>query len=140
YIMFLRRPGGQSQFSTPLSFSASSQSPMNKLQIWILDHLDQNITVGQMAAHVNMSSRNFARVFAREFQMTPGEYLERVRVEAARKQLEDTDDSVDDVAASVGFMSTSTMRRAFSRVLDVSPSSYRSRFRPRLLGLNTDIA
>src|SRR5439155_2995928 len=85
YVMFLRRPGGQSQFSTPLSFSASAQSPMNKLQVWILDHLDENLSVQRMAAQVNMSSRNFARIFARDFQMTPGEYLERVRVEAARK-------------------------------------------------------
>jgi transcriptional regulator GlxA family with amidase domain len=131
FVMFLRRPGGQSQFSTPLSFRASSQSVMNKLQVWILDHLDENLTVDQMARHVNMSSRNFVRVFGREFQMTPGEYLDRVRIEAARKRLEDTDETIENVAAVVGFMTTSTMRRAFLRVLDVTPSDYRARFRPR---------
>ena len=129
YVMFLRRPGGQSQFSTPLSFAASAQSPLNRLQVWILDHLHENLTIERMAAHVNMSSRNFARVFAREFQLTPGEYLDRVRVEAARKRLEETNDTMEQVAAATGFVTASTMRRAFLRVLDVTPNGYRERFR-----------
>jgi transcriptional regulator GlxA family with amidase domain len=126
FIMFLRRPGGQSQFSTPLSYSASAQSPLNRLQIWILNHLHENLTVEQMASHA--SSRNFARVFAREFQMTPGEYLDRVRVEAARKRLEETQETVERIAAASGFVTASTMRRAFRRVLDLSPDDYRARF------------
>jgi transcriptional regulator GlxA family with amidase domain len=129
YIMFMRRPGGQSQFSAPMSFNASSESPMNRLQVWILDHLDENLTVERLAARVNMSSRNFARVFGREFQMTPGEYLDRVRVEASRKRLEDTDETIESIAAAVGFVNASTMRRAFLRVLDVTPGDYRARFR-----------
>ena len=129
YVLFLRRPGGQSQFSTPLSFNASAQSAMNRLQVWILDHLDENLTVERLAAQVNMSARNFARVFTRQFQMTPGEYLDRVRIEAARKRLEDTDETVDSIAAAVGFVTASTMRRAFLRVLDVTPAGYRARFR-----------
>ncbi len=127
YVMFLRRPGGQSQFSTPLSFNASSQSTMNRLQIWILDHLAEELTVERLAAQARMSPRHFARTFSREFQMTPGEYLDRVRVEAARKRLEDTDDGVEQIAAAVGFGTASTMRRAFLRVLDIGPTDYRAR-------------
>jgi transcriptional regulator GlxA family with amidase domain len=129
YVMFLRRPGGQSQFSAPLAFNASSESSLNRLQIWILDHLDENLTVDRLAAQANMSPRNFSRVFAREFQMTPGEYLDYVRIEAARKRIEDTDEAIDSIASSVGFVTASTMRRAFLRVLDVTPSGYRLRFR-----------
>ncbi len=133
YIMFLRRPGGQSQFSVPLSFSASAQSPLNRLQVWILDHLHEKLSVERMATQVHMSARNFTRVFTREFQMTPGEYLDRVRVEAARKRLEETRDTVEHVAAAAGFRNPSTMRRAFLRVLDVTPNAYRARFRTRPL-------
>ncbi|MBV9266628.1 MAG: DJ-1/PfpI family protein [Acidobacteriaceae bacterium] len=129
YVMFVRRPGGQSQFSTPMSFNASSQSVMNGLQIWILDHLAEKLPVDRLAAHAKMSPRHFARVFAREFQMTPGEYLDRVRVEAARKRLEESDEGVEQIAAALGFGGPSTMRRAFLRVLDITPADYRARFR-----------
>lgn len=129
FVMFLRRPGGQSQFSTPLSFRASSESAMNRLQIWILDHLGEDLTIERMAVRINMSTRNFARVFRREFHMTPGEYLDRVRLEAARKRLEDTDGTIEVIAETVGFTNGSTMRRAFRRILDVSPGQYRARIR-----------
>jgi transcriptional regulator GlxA family with amidase domain len=131
YVMFLRRPGGQSQFSTPMSFNASSQSAMNRLQVWILDHLAEGLTVERLAGQAKMSPRHFARVFAREFQMTPGEYLDRVRIEAARKRLEDADDAVAHIAAEVGFGTASTMRRVFLRLLDITPADYRARFRLR---------
>lgn len=129
YVMFLRRPGGQSQFSTPLSFTGSAQSPLSKLQIWIINHLHEALNVEQMAARVNMSPRNFARVFRRQFQMTPGEYLDHARVEAARKRLEETNETIENVAEATGFLTASTMRRAFGRVLDVTPADYRARFR-----------
>jgi transcriptional regulator GlxA family with amidase domain len=133
FVVFLRRPGGQSQFSTPLSFAASSQSALNRLQVWMLDHLHERLTVARLAARANMSPRNFARVFRREFLMTPGEYLDNVRVEAARKRLEETPETVDRIAAATGFGSASTMRRVFARLLDVSPAAYRDRFRQRAL-------
>ena len=129
HIMFLRRPGSQSQFSTPLSFNGASQSAMNRLQFWILNHLAEDVTVERLAAQAKMSPRHFARIFVREFQFTPGEYLDHVRVEVARKRLEDTDDAVEEVAAAVGFGTASTMRRVFLRVLDVGPADYRARFR-----------
>lgn len=131
YVMFLRRSGGQSQFSTPLSFAASSQSPLNKLQVWILDHLHKPLTIEQMAERAHMSPRNFARVFRRQFHMTPGAYLDNVRVEAARKRLEETTDTIEAIAEAIGFGNASTMRRAFMRILDVTPADYRARFRSR---------
>lgn len=129
YVMFLRRPGGQSQFSTPLSFLASSDSMLGKLQIWILENLHQHPSIETMAARVNMSPRNFSRVFTRQFNMTPGEYLTRLRVEAARKYLEETSDGVSSIASKTGFRSAETMRRSFLRILDVNPNDYRNRFR-----------
>jgi transcriptional regulator GlxA family with amidase domain len=129
YVMFLRRPGGQSQFSTPLSFLASSDSMLSKLQVWILENLHQRPSIDTLAARANMSPRNFSRVFARQFNMTPGEYLTRLRVEASRKYLEETGDGVASIASRTGFRSAETMRRAFLRILEVNPNDYRSRFR-----------
>jgi transcriptional regulator GlxA family with amidase domain len=129
YVMFLRRPGGQSQFSTPMSFTASSESPLNKLQVWVLENLQQRLSVERLASRVNMSPRNFARLFARDFGMAPGEYLTRVRIEAARKRLEETNEGVERIAAETGFQTAETMRRAFLRILKVNPNDYRSRFR-----------
>ena len=133
YVMYLRRPGGQSQFSTPLSFHISSESAMNRLQVWILDHLAEELTVERLAAQAQMSPRHFARIFPRDFRMTPGQYLDRMRIEAARKRLEDSDEAMEQIAAAVGFGVPSTMRRAFLRVLDITPAEYRSRFRVQAL-------
>jgi len=127
--MFLRRPGGQSQFSTPLAFVSSSDSSLNKLQTWILENLHQQLSIETLAAKVNMSPRNFSRVFVQQFGMPPGEYLTRVRVEAARKSLEETGEGVAHIASKTGFRSPETMRRAFLRVLEVNPKDYRDRFR-----------
>ena len=129
YVMFLRRPGGQSQFSTPLSFAASADSPLNNLQVWILENLQKRLSVETLAARVNMSPRNFSRVFARDFGTTPGNFLNRVRVEAARKRLEETGEGVERIASETGFGTAETMRRAFFRILGVGPNDYRSRFR-----------
>ena len=129
YVMFLRRPGGQSQFSTPMSFAASSESPLNKLQVWVLENLQQRLSVERLASRVNMSPRNFARLFTRDFGMAPGEYLTRVRIEAARKRLEETNEGVERIATETGFRTAETMRRTFLRILKVNPNDYRSRFR-----------
>jgi transcriptional regulator GlxA family with amidase domain len=129
YVMYLRRPGGQSQFSTPLSFTASSESPLNKLQVWILENLHHQLSIERLASQVNMSPRNFARIFARDFGMAPGEYLTRVRIEAARKRLEETNEGVERIASETGFRNAETMRRAFLRILRVNPNDYRSRFK-----------
>jgi transcriptional regulator GlxA family with amidase domain len=128
-VMFLRRPGGQSQFSAQLAAQSADRQPIRELQVWMADHLAADLSVEALAAHVAMSPRNFARVFAREVACTPARFVERIRVEAARRRLEESPHGVDRVAADCGFGSAESMRRAFLRVVRVTPSAYRSRFR-----------
>jgi transcriptional regulator GlxA family with amidase domain len=127
-VLFLRRPGGQSQFSAQLAVQAADREPLRDLQAWIAEHPSRDCSVKALARRVAMSPRNFARVFPRELGTTPARYVERVRVEAARRRLEESSDGVDGVAAACGFGTSETMRRAFLRTLRVPPSAYRSRF------------
>ena len=127
-VLFLRRPGGQSQFSAQLAAGAPRQDALHDLQGWIAANLDSDLSVPALAERAFMSGRNFARVFRREFGQTPAVYVEAVRVERARQQLEAGDESVEEIARRCGFGSVETMRRAFRRTLGVSPSGYRERF------------
>ena len=127
-VVFLRRPGGQAQFSALLSAQMAEREPIRDLQAWILEHPGRDLSVEALARQVAMSPRNFCRVFVREVGMTPGRFVERVRVEAARRLLEETSRGVSDVAAACGFGGPETMRLAFRRTLAVSPKRYRSRF------------
>jgi transcriptional regulator GlxA family with amidase domain len=127
-VFFLKRPGGQAQFSVQLSAQIAEREPLRDLQTWISDHLDADLSVEALARRAAMSSRNFCRVFVREVGMTPGRFVERARLEAARRLLEDSARSVPAVAAACGFGSAETLRLAFQRALGVSPKTYRSRF------------
>ena len=127
-VFFLKRPGGQAQFSAQLSTQMAEREPLRDLQAWILDHPGLDLSVDALARRAAMSPRNFFRVFVREIGMTPGRFVERVRVEAARRLLEETTRGIPDVAAACGFGSPETMRIAFRRALGVNPQSYRSRF------------
>lgn len=127
-VFFLKRPGGQAQFSVQLSAQIAEREPLRDLQAWIADHPDADLSVDALARRAAMSPRNFCRVFMREVGMTPGRFVERVRVEAARRLLEDSTRGVPQVAAACGFGSAETMRIAFRRALGVSPKVYRSRF------------
>jgi transcriptional regulator GlxA family with amidase domain len=128
-VLYLRRPGGQSQFSAALSLQASERQPMLELQSWILENLEQPLTVASLAARVAMSPRNFARVFQREMRLTPGRFVERLRVETARRRLQETRLSLKQVARECGFGSLGSMRTVFRRVLGVPPGQYRGHFR-----------
>ena len=128
-VMYLKRPGGQSQFSAQLRLQSADREPLRELQAWIADHLDADLSVPALARRVAMSPRHFARVFTDQVRATPARVVERVRVEAARRRLEETQDGVESVAAACGFGSAEVMRRAFLRTLRVSPATYRSRFR-----------
>jgi transcriptional regulator GlxA family with amidase domain len=127
-VVFLKRPGGQAQFSAQLSTQLAERAPLRELQAWILEHPGVDLSVAALARRVAMSPRNFFRVFVREIGMTPGRFVERVRVEAARRLLEETTRGVVNVATACGFGSPETMRIAFRRTLGVSPKGYRSRF------------
>jgi transcriptional regulator GlxA family with amidase domain len=131
-VLFLRRPGGQSQFSNQLAIQVADREPLRELQEWIADHLSADLSVSALADRVAMSPRHFARVFAAELNMTPARFVEVQRVEAARRRLEESSDGVDAIAATCGFGSAEVMRRAFLRTVRVSPTDYRSRFRSSL--------
>ncbi|MDD5169940.1 MAG: GlxA family transcriptional regulator [Syntrophales bacterium] len=127
-VLFLRRPGGQSQFSASLAAQASERKALLELQIWMAENLSGRLTVETLAARAAMSPRNFARVFVRELGITPARYVERLRLEAARQDLERTDKSLEEIASVCGFGSAELMRRAFHRGLGISPGRYRDHF------------
>ena len=127
-VVFLKRPGGQSQFSTHLAAQTRAEGPLAELPEWIAEHLDGDLTVATLSAHVAMSPRNFARVFRGEFGVTPAKYVETTRIEQARHRLEEGRLSLDEVAGACGFGSSERMRRTFERHLRVVPRDYRRRF------------
>jgi transcriptional regulator GlxA family with amidase domain len=135
-VMFLKRPGGQSQFSAHLAAQSMPRSSLEQLPQWIVEHLDADLSVESLAARIAMSPRNFARVFRRELGVTPAKFVERARLEEARRILEDTEMSVDAIAERCGFSSAERMRRTFHRHLHVVPRDYRLRFdhRPTAAG------
>jgi len=128
-VLFLKRPGGQSQFSAQLAAQSAEREPLRDLQAFISDHPEADLAVESLAQRVAMSPRHFARVFRREVGLTPAKFILRVRVEAARRRLEESREDVESVASRCGFGSAEVMRRAFLRTVRVSPSDYRSRFR-----------
>ncbi len=132
-VMFLRRPGGQSQFSRYLRNQANKPGPVRDLQSWILENLADDLSVDALAARLAMSPRNFTRVFVRETGMPPAKYVEEVRLDAARQRLEQTRDGVDRIAANTGFGNSINLRRVFERHLQLSPTEYRERFYARML-------
>lgn len=127
-VFFLKRPGGQAQFSAQLATQLAERAPLRDLQAWIMEHPGDDLSIDALARRVAMSPRNFFRVFVREVGMTPGRFVERVRVEAARRLLEETSRGIPDVADACGFGGPETMRLAFRRTLGVNPRGYRSRF------------
>ncbi|MEU4830676.1 DJ-1/PfpI family protein [Streptosporangium sp. NPDC023615] len=127
-VVYLQRPGGQSQFSTPLSTRTPRREPLRDLQGWIEDHLGADLSVRALAEHVNTSVRHFSRVFGAEVGMTPARYVERARTAAARRLLESTDEPLDRIAARVGLGTPETLHRVFRRHLTISPGEYRRRF------------
>jgi transcriptional regulator GlxA family with amidase domain len=130
-VMFVRRPGGQSQFSSLLDLQAADREPLRELQTWVAEHLDQDLSIERLAQRVCMSPRNFCRVFHSQVGWTPARFVERLRVEAARRRLEESDGGLDRIARECGFGSADSMRRSFLRVLRVAPSDYRCRFHAR---------
>ena len=127
-VIFLKRPGGQSQFSGVLSAQQATQPALRDLQAWIVGHLDEDLSVPALATRAGMSERSFARAFRREVGQPPAAYVEALRVERARQLLEDGAPSLDAVARATGFGSAEVLRRAFHRRVGVSPAAYRDRF------------
>jgi transcriptional regulator GlxA family with amidase domain len=128
-VLFMRRPGGQAQFSNTLESQSVQISGLRELQAWIADHLDDDLSVSALAQRAFMSPRNFARVFASQTGQTPGRYVESLRIERARTLLQGGERTIEGVAMACGFGTVETLRRSFSRRLGVSPSDYRDRFK-----------
>lgn len=127
-VLFLKRPGGQSQFSTYLSAQTAASGPLGKVLTHIHDHLGEDLSVATLAKLAAMSPRNFARVFFKETGTTPAKFVERARIEQARRILEDTQLPIETVARECGFRNAERMRRTFQRNLHVVPRDYRKRF------------
>jgi transcriptional regulator GlxA family with amidase domain len=132
-VVFLRRPGNQAQFSAQLAGQLASREPLRDVQRWIAEHPAADLSVEALASQASLSPRQFARAFAAEVGMPPGRYVDQVRLEAARRRLEDTADGVEQTARSCGYGTPEAMRRAFVRALGVSPGEYRRRFRPAVI-------
>ena len=128
FVLFLRRPGGQSQLSASLSAQASEMRAIHELQVWIAENLHKDLSVQRLAERTAMSVRNFERVFTRELGKTPSHYVLQMRAEAARRQLERTDKGFKQIAMAAGFGSADVMRRAFVRLLGITPRHYRNQF------------
>jgi transcriptional regulator GlxA family with amidase domain len=127
-VMFLKRPGGQSQFSAHLAAQTSERSGVREVQDHVLAHLKDDLSVPALAARAGMSERSFARVFRSETGTTPAEFVEQARIDAARRLAEDSDLPAKRLADAVGYANVDGFRRAFGRRLGVSLVEYRRRF------------
>jgi transcriptional regulator GlxA family with amidase domain len=136
-VFYLRRPGFQAQFGNLLP-DYESENIAQKIQRWVTGHLHESIEVTRIADYMNMSTRNFTRVFHKETGMPPAKFIEKLRVEAARKYLEDTDIPLERIAEQCGLSNLVSMRRIFLRHLMTTPSDYRRAFRTALKDTEID--
>ncbi|MGV9290637.1 GlxA family transcriptional regulator [Streptomyces sp. NPDC003719] len=129
-VVFLRRPGNQAQFSAQLAAQTARREPLREVQQWITEHPTEDLSVESLAARAALSPRHFARAFQAETGTTPGRYVDRVRLEHARRLLEDGGDGIEEISRASGYGTPEAMRRAFVKALGTSPAEYRRRFRP----------
>ncbi|OEV24699.1 AraC family transcriptional regulator [Streptomyces nanshensis] len=128
-VVFLHRPGNQAQFSTQLAAQSAQREPLREVQQWISEHTDGDLSVAALAERARLSPRHFARAFLAETGMTPGRYVDRVRLEQARRLLEESTGGIAEISRACGYGTPEALRRAFVRVLGSSPAEYRRRFR-----------
>jgi len=127
-VVYLKRSGGQEQYSEPLRFQAESVSRFSDLTTWIHTHLNNDLSVEALAGRACLCPRHFSRRFRTEVGASPADFVERLRLDEARRRLSNGENSVENVGLSVGFKSADVFRRAFERRLGVGPSDYRRRF------------
>lgn len=131
-VMFLVRPGGQKQYSHMLSHQAVTSRPLRELQVWTLENLREDLTVKKLAERIGMSPRQFTRVCLRETKMNPGQFVDRMRVEAAQQMIDSSSMGLKEIADRCGFNSADAMRRTFLRVLGVTAGEYAERFKSKI--------
>jgi transcriptional regulator GlxA family with amidase domain len=127
-VVYMKRPGGQEQYSEPLQFQLQSRSRFADLLPWMLAHLDQDLSVEMLAERISLCPRQFSRRFVQEFGSSPASFVRRLRLDEARQRLSSPDCTVEGVARSVGFSDADNFRRAFERCFGIAPSAYRGRF------------
>lgn len=127
-VLFLKRPGNQSQFKTYLDYKKIGNPTIRRVCEWILEHLREELIVEKLAEYAAMSPRNFARVFARELRVTPAKYINRLRIDNACQHLIETQMSLDEIAYHCGLKTAENLRRQFISQLEVSPAQYRKNF------------
>jgi len=127
-VMYVKRPGGQEQYSEPLKFQVESTSRFADLAAWMVGHLDKDLSVEALAERIHLCPRQFTRRFKDEFNSTPAAFVQRLRLDEARKRLAAADYTVENIAESVGFSDPDSFRRAFVQRFGVAPTQYRSRF------------
>jgi transcriptional regulator GlxA family with amidase domain len=127
-VVFLKRPGGQSQFSAHLTAQIADKGPIQSIADHILSDLRSDLSVETLAGRANMSTRNFSRVFLRDIGVTPADFVESARVDAARRLLQDSSMPLQRIADRCGFADLHSMRRVFRRSLGVGPTDYRATF------------
>ncbi|MFJ9367389.1 GlxA family transcriptional regulator [Nocardia sp. NPDC101769] len=127
-VMYVQRPGGQSQFSVPLAAQPGKRDDIAELRRWIGENLTADLSVGALADRLSVSPRHLSRIFRAEVGSTPGEYIESLRLEQARRLLERTRKTPSAIATDCGFGSLETLHRAFRMRLGATPAEYRKRF------------
>jgi len=127
-VVYLKRSGGQSQYSEPLRFQSNVNDRFAELASWMHEHLANDLSLEALARQVCLSPRQCARRFKQAFGATPAIFVESLRIEEARRRLTERSQTIETIAASVGFHSDDVFRRAFQRRFGVKPSSYRDRF------------
>jgi transcriptional regulator GlxA family with amidase domain len=133
-VVFLKRPGSQTQFSAALAAQTRDGGRFGELHAWIAANLRHELRIEHLAEQAHMSPRHFARVYAASTGMTPAKAIEAMRVEAARRLLEENGRPIGWVAQHCGFGDDERMRRSFVRWIGVPPTDYRERFRQTLTG------
>jgi transcriptional regulator GlxA family with amidase domain len=127
-VVYLRRSGGQAQFSALLAAQAADTEPIRDLLSWLPDHLTDDLSITAMASHVNLSERQVSRVFKADVGTTPADHVEAARLDAACRLLESTHGSIELVAQTCGFGTPETMNRTFRRRLNTTPGGHRRHF------------
>jgi transcriptional regulator GlxA family with amidase domain len=129
-VVYLKRSGGQEQFSEPLQFQTLSADFMDDLVTWARSHLRNDLSVEALAERAHLCPRHFSRKFKQVFATTPANFIETMRLDEARRRLAESNKAIEQIGSSVGFKSGKAFRRAFERRFRVSPSRYRNRFAP----------
>lgn len=134
-VLYLKRPGNQSQFSTYLDYKSIGNPVIRRVCEWILEHLREELTVEALAEYAAMSPRNFARVFVRELKVTPAKFITKLRIENASQHLIDTQFSLDEIASFCGLKTAENLRRQFMNFMEVTPTQYRKSFQSSLVDI-----